>query len=260
MTLLYFFVSLMASVAGAISGIGGGMVIKPVLDATHTLSVGTISFLSGCTVLVMTTVSLIRSRKGSVTLNMKMSTLLGIGAALGGVLGKELFDMAQKVLPSESIVGAIQSIILLIITVGVLLYIRFKNKIISKNTKSPITAVIIGIVLGLISSFLGIGGGPLNIALLYYFFSMEAKNAALNSLYIIFLSQIASLISTLVHNNVPVFDPVVLIVMILGGVSGALIGGTFNKRMSNKHVEIFFSGLLVIIAFINIYNFLQFVL
>lgn len=260
MILLYFFVSLMATVAGAISGIGGGIIIKPVLDATHTLSVGAISFLSGCTVLAMTTVSLVHSRKGSVTLNIKMSTLLGIGAALGGVLGKELFDMAQKVLPGENIVGAIQAIILLIITVGVFLYIRLKNIIISKDTQSPITAVTIGITLGLISSFLGIGGGPLNIAVLYYFFSMKAKIAALNSLYIIFLSQTACLISTLIHNNIPVFDPLVLIVMILAGVSGAFIGGAFNKKMSNRHVEIFFSGLLVIIVFINIYNFLRFVM
>lgn len=113
------------------------IVIKPVLDATHTLSFGTISFLSGCTVLAMTTVSLIRSRKGSVTLNMKMSTLLGIGAALGGVLGKELFNMAQKVLFSENIVGAIQSIILLIITVGVFLYTALKIKLSQKIPKAP---------------------------------------------------------------------------------------------------------------------------
>lgn len=250
----------MATFAGAMSGIGGGIVIKPVLDATHTLSVGTISFLSGCTVLAMTTVSLIRSRKGSVSINMKMSTLLGIGAALGGVLGKELFDMAQMVLPSENIVGAIQAIMLLIITVGVFLFILFYNKINSKNIKSPITAVIIGIALGLISAFLGIGGGPLNIALLYYFFSMNALTASLNSLYIIFLSQIASLTSTLLQNDIPVYDPLVLIVMILGGVSGALIGSAIKKRMSNKNIEIFFSYLLVFIAFINIYNFLRFVL
>lgn len=89
---------------------------------------------------------------------------------------------------------------------------------------------------------------------------MEAIIAALNSLYIIFLSQIASLIISILVHNIPVFDPFVLIMMILGGVLGALIGGSFNKRMSNKHVEIFFSSLLVIIAFINIYNFLRFVL
>src|SRR5659263_785095 len=215
MTLLYFLVSLMASVAGAISGIGGGIIIKPMLDATHMLNVGTISFLSGCTVFAMTTVSLIRNRKSSVNLNMKISTLLGIGAALGGVFGKELFDLARKILPSDNIVGAVQSIILLFMTLGVFLYICFKSKITSKDTKSPVFTVIIGIALGLVSSFLGIGGGPLNIALLYYFFSMEAKTAAFNSLYIIFLSQLAILISTLRHNNIPVFDPCVLIVMIL---------------------------------------------
>ena len=49
----YFIISLLASVAGAICGIGGGVIIKPTLDLFHLDSVSTISFLSGCTVLAM---------------------------------------------------------------------------------------------------------------------------------------------------------------------------------------------------------------
>ncbi|HQN63187.1 MAG TPA: sulfite exporter TauE/SafE family protein, partial [Flexilinea sp.] len=63
MTLLFFFLSLAASTIGAISGIGGGIIIKPVLDATHALSISTISFLSSCTVLSMSCVSILRNRK-----------------------------------------------------------------------------------------------------------------------------------------------------------------------------------------------------
>ncbi len=35
--------------------------------------------------------------------------------------------------------------------------------------------VTIGLIVGIISVYLGIGGGPLNIALLVYFFSMKPK-------------------------------------------------------------------------------------
>ncbi|MEI3183290.1 MAG: sulfite exporter TauE/SafE family protein [Lachnospiraceae bacterium] len=38
------------------------------------------------------------------------------------------------------------------------------------------------------SSFLGIGGGPINLVVLLYFFSMDTKAAAQNSLYIILFS------------------------------------------------------------------------
>ena len=53
MSILAFLVSFLASTAGAICGIGGGVIIKPTLDLFQMASVSTISFLSGCTVLSM---------------------------------------------------------------------------------------------------------------------------------------------------------------------------------------------------------------
>ena len=53
MSMVAFLVSFLASTAGAICGIGGGVIIKPVLDLFQMASVSTISFLSGCTVLSM---------------------------------------------------------------------------------------------------------------------------------------------------------------------------------------------------------------
>ena len=53
-----------------------------------------------------------------------------------------------------------------------------------------------------LSAFLGIGGGPINLAILSFCFSMDSKTAALNSLYIILFSQAASFINTLVRGTV----------------------------------------------------------
>lgn len=58
--LLFALVSFAASVVGAICGIGGGMIIKPTLDIFGWVSVSTISFLSGCTVLAMSCYSVWR--------------------------------------------------------------------------------------------------------------------------------------------------------------------------------------------------------
>ena len=54
MYLLVLAISFFACTVGAICGIGGGIIIKPVLDATGVADVATINFLSGCTVLAMT--------------------------------------------------------------------------------------------------------------------------------------------------------------------------------------------------------------
>ena len=69
---IFFFICFFSSVIGAICGIGGGVIIKPVLDAFHVLDVATISFLSGCTVLSMTTYSVFKANKvGNLILNKK---------------------------------------------------------------------------------------------------------------------------------------------------------------------------------------------
>lgn len=257
---IIFFICLIASITGAISGIGGGIIIKPLLDATNLMSISAVNFLSGCTVLAMSAVSLLRNRKGLTPTNLMMSTFLGIGAAFGGVFGKELFEIALNIFSNYEIFGAIQSACLLIITLSVFLYIHFKESITSKHLNNPLISVLIGFSLGFISSFLGIGGGPLNIAVLYYFFSMNGKTAALNSLCVIFISQVASLISAFASNKIPGFDPFILILMIIGGLLGAEIGFALNKKITDKQVEIFFSCVLLVIAMINIWNIARYVI
>lgn len=109
------------------------------------------------------------------------------------------------------------------------------------------------------SSFLGIGGGPINLVVLFYFFSMDTKTAAANSLYIILFSQITSLANTLLTGTVPEFDPVLLILMIISGIAGGMAGRAINKKIDSKTVDKLFIGLMVVLIFINIYNIYRFV-
>jgi uncharacterized membrane protein YfcA len=117
---------------------------------------------------------------------------------------------------------------------------------------------LIGILLGSVASFLGIGGGPINLAILYLFFSMDSKKAALNSIYIIFFSQATNLLFTIASGNVPSFPPLVLVLMILGGIGGGLIGSELRKKMNNRQVDILFSIVMVIIIGISTYNFINY--
>ena len=55
--LIFLVVCFAASIVGAICGIGGGVIIKPVLDSFGVLDVTAISFLSGCTVLSLIHIS-----------------------------------------------------------------------------------------------------------------------------------------------------------------------------------------------------------
>ncbi len=255
---LLFLVCIVASSVGAIVGAGGGVIIKPVLDMIGVLPVSTVSFCAGCTVLGMSCCSLIRNRKDGVKLQIRTSTALAIGAVLGGLVGKWLFELVRNGFGDERMLGAIQAICLTIITFGVYLYVCNKDKLPSMHVKNVMAAVIIGIFLGVISSFLGIGGGTSNVAVLFFFFSMEAKEAAKNSIYIIIFSQISSIVTALVTNSVPVFEWMHLICMVLGGISGALIGAAISKRIDNKGVEKILKILLLIIVAMDFYNILKY--
>lgn len=259
MNIIFFLISFGASLIGAICGIGGGVIIKPALDAFHILSVATISFLSGITVLSMSCYSIGKAKlSGELFVDRKIGTPLAIGAAVGGILGKWGFDIVSLFFTDHDKIGAVQALCLLIITIGTLIYTLKKDKIATKQTTNILLCILIGLLLGILSSFLGIGGGPINLVVLYYFFSMDTKEAAQNSLYIIMFSQITSLIKTVVTGSIPEFNPVLLIIMILGGILGAIAGRKINKNLDVKKVEALFIGLMIVIILINVYNVYQF--
>lgn len=252
--------SFAATCIGSISGCGGGFIIKPVLDATHLMKTPTIGLLSSSTVLVMTIVSLIKNARNpkKAKINVKTSTCLGIGAIFGGIAGKWLFDVVKHSLHNDNMVGMVQSICLFIITLGVFIYVRNKSKVKSLHIEGVVSCLIMGLLLGLIAAFLGIGGGILNVAVLYYFFSMDAKEAAINSLYIILLSQISHIGTMFVTNTVPAFEPLMLILMLVGGVVGGYVGSIFGHKIENNTIEKVFCGVLAAVAVLNLVNIITF--
>ena len=250
--LLIFAVCLLSSAAGGICGIGGGVIIKPVVDALGVLSVSALSFLSGLTVLGMSCISVYKQRKRRLV-DIKTGTPLALGAAIGGLLGKMLFDAIKKSV-GEAPVGFIQSIALGFITLGTLLYMLNRSKIKTHCVKNPVLSAAIGLLLGVMSSFLGIGGGPINLCVLYYFFSMDTKKAAANSLYCILFSQAASFLSTAVQGKIPEFPWALLVLMILGGVLGGILGSRLNEKLSARQVDKLFTALLLLIILICVYN------
>ncbi|MFV0341966.1 MAG: sulfite exporter TauE/SafE family protein [Anaerocolumna sp.] len=253
--ILFYFISFGASIIGAICGIGGGVLIKPILDAFGVLSVASISFLSGCTVLSMSLYSIIMLKlSGKSSVDTKVGTPLAIGAVIGGIVGKNLFQIISEQFANEDRVGAIQGICLLLITAATLVYTINKDKIKTYHVIQFHSCITIGLALGILSSFLGIGGGPINLVVLYFFFSMDTKTAAQNSLYIILFSQASSLLNTLVTGNVPEFKVNLIVLMVCGGILGGMLGGRINKKMSEATVNKLFICIMLIIMVICSYN------
>ena len=255
MEILIVFIAFGASVIGAICGIGGGVIIKPLLDVFHVASVSEVSFLSGCTVLSMSCYSVLKALAAKESLvKFETGTPLAIGAAIGGILGKNLFTILRNMAAQPERVGGYQAVCLAIVTVATLLYTLNKKNIKTMRVENPLVCIAVGLALGVMSSFLGIGGGPINLVVLFFFFSMETKVAAQNSLYIILISQITSLLTSIVTASVPQFHINWLAIMVFGGISGGMFGRKINKKLNAAVIDKLFSGLIVLIVCISCHN------
>lgn len=254
MEIVLLLVGFLASVVGAICGLGGGVIIKPVLDSIGFASASTVSFLSGLTVLCMSAYNIFKSIISKEDLNLKTNLPLAIGGAIGGILGKQLFNIIKQNSLNPSLVGTIQAISLGVFTLLTLIYTINSDKIQKKKIESQLLCVILGLILGLMSSFMGIGGGPFNLLVLSYFFSMSTKQATKGSLFIILLSQLFALFTTIITNTVPEFKISWLLIMSISGILGGMIGKYYNRKLSDHTIDKLYISFLVVIIIICAYN------
>ncbi|MCR5370656.1 MAG: sulfite exporter TauE/SafE family protein [Clostridium sp.] len=234
---------------------GGGVIIKPVLDATETVSVASANFLSCCTVLGMCLYSVIKTLwEGSREIRIDTSTPLALGAVVGGMAGKQLFQLVSTACALPETAGKIQAGLLLALTAATFVFTLHKEHLRCRNTDSAGKCLFLGVFLGGLGAFLGIGGGPFNMAALFYFFSMKAGEAARNSLYIILFSQASSLVRTLVSGSVPEVPFILIAAMVLCGLAGSEAGGRIGKRLDERASVCFFEGAMLLVMGICIYN------
>lgn len=270
--MIYYFifpiVVIIASIVGAIAGIGGGVIIRPVLDAFGYFDTAEITnMISTMCVVFGTSTSIIRHISSKTKIeNRKTAVFLGIGAVVGGIAGQLLFQFVKDA-SNKDVLIIVQSSILILLLIFVLVYMQiFLPKGKTLHINNFIVTIIIGIFLGICSTFLGIGGGPINVAVLLLFFGMSMKQAAINSLITIIFSQLAKIVMaacdgtfvtlftldqlpTVADQNWWIF----LIILVPISIIGSLLGTWFNKKMSNKGVQIVYTATTVAIILINVY-------
>ncbi|MBF9018300.1 MULTISPECIES: sulfite exporter TauE/SafE family protein [unclassified Oceanispirochaeta] len=256
MEILYLMVALISTTIGAISGLGGGVIIKPVLDTLGQYDILTISLLSSFTVFSMAVVSTIKQYAAGVRFEGKRTIWLSGGSILGGIAGKSLFSLIYQLVENKELITASQSMILGVLLIIVLLYLLKKN-LQSFHIHNLFNIFLVGLFLGMIASFLGVGGGPFNVVLLALLFSMDTKTAAMHSVLIILFSQFAKLLSVYVDTGFAPYNLSMLLFMMPGGILGGLIGSSLNRKFNRKFIEILFMITIILIIGLNFYIFLK---
>jgi len=280
--------TLIATVLGAISGMGGGILMKPIMDGFGDFNAEVIGLLTSVTVLVMAVISTARQSRNKADIKIEIIpfVLLAVSSALGGVGGQILFGTLTGRASNES-VKAVQNVVLFIVVLFIIVYMLAKDKKVVTQTvsidgaemlelpqktveivprikplmlKHPIAYVITGMCLGIVASFLGIGGGPMNVAVLIFLFGMNMKTAVLASLITIMASQSARLITMSITGFPSINTQIawVLVIMVITGAIGGLLGSFLQKKFSQKAVEICFNCVQVVVLALCVYNIIYF--
>ncbi|HMQ04749.1 MAG TPA: sulfite exporter TauE/SafE family protein [Pyrinomonadaceae bacterium] len=157
----------------------------------------------------------------------------GIGGALAGSPLTKLVSPGMLLL----IFGA-----LMFVVAGSMIWRRAKAGDEIPHTPHPAQGILAGFGVGVLTGFLGVGGGFLIVPALVYFGGLSMKRAIGTSLFVIFLNCVAGLIGHASQNS---FDWGLTGIVIALAVGGAIGGTVLSHRMAAHRLQRVFAILVL---------------
>src|SRR3954449_9132069 len=251
-------------------GVGGGFLLTPML-----MFIGVppaVAVASSANQLVGASVSgvLAHWRRGNV--DFKMGFVLLLGGLAGSVLGVWLFTVLKRLGQIELVISLCY--VLLLGTLGFLMMIESVRALLRqrrpgarrklhqhnwmhglplktrfRRSKLYISALLpagLGMVVGVLSGILGIGGGFVLVPGMIYILGMPTAVVPGTSLFQIIL--VAANVTFLQAYSNHTVDAVLALVLLLGGVIGAQIGMRFGTRLRGEQLRFLLALLLLAVA------------
>lgn len=147
--IIYFLIIIIASGLGSILGMGGGIIIKPLMDSFGYHSVSDIAFYSSFSVFIMAIISTIKRFSQSKEIKWRLIFTVSFSSVLGGFLGHLIFQVLLSQL-SVRLVSIVQMILLFVMLLVSFVLTDFKK---TYQFDKIGFYMICGLLLGLISSF-----------------------------------------------------------------------------------------------------------
>jgi uncharacterized membrane protein YfcA len=241
----FFGIGVLGGIVAGFLGIGGGMLVLPIL-----------LYIANVEVKIATAISALQTFfAGSFgtlfnylqkTINIRFGLVFGLTSAVSYFLGSYF----TKYIPAAAI--KIVYICVAALSIGLFYLKRESGTYIEKNgiavnlipdKRSYIKIIPVSLVSGFVFGLLGIGGGALYVPLLVFMFGFPLKIAIGTSLMIIFLSSIFGVAGKLIVIR---FDFFLGLAVALGAIAGSRIGTYLNIKTKPKIIKITFIVILVI--------------
>lgn len=245
-----FIIGIIAGGYGTIVGAGGGFIFVPALLIILNMN-PLVAAASGLVIVLINSLSSVLGYAKLKKINYKIAMFIGISAMPGSLLGVWLLEAY-----SSQFFYVIFATIL--VGLGIFLFIKNatwqgqnlfnKDKTELPNKKKPIKdiwLIPLGMIMGVLSSYLGIGGGWLLVPILIYVFKIPTHLATATSLLSLCIYSFVGVLPQLYYGNI---DWMTVLFGGAGVILGANIGLALSQRLSGKIILQMLSILLIIIG------------
>ena len=227
-----------AGVLGSMIGLGGGIVVVPVLtffgySPTITASSSLLAAFSNATA---STISYSKQKRVEFSLGLKLGLLTIPGTIFGAFISSDVTPQIFKILFG-----------LVLIASAIYIFARKKIECKKANFSSKMVVFAIGasFFAGIISAFFGIGGGIIFVPLMVVGMGMSMKKAAPTSQLILLF---ASLSGVIVHSILGHSDFMLAGFLAIGSFGGGLVGAKLSVDIKERILQIIVSIVIVIAA------------
>ena len=253
-------------------GIGGGFLMTPILIFLGIPPVYAVA--NGANNILAASVSGTLAHYFKNHIDVKMGVLILVGGLIGSIIGVEIFIFFLKKGTINSLISI--SYFILLSSIGLMMFyeslsemrrirnnkfikrrmhqhywihnLPFKVRIhASKLYISAIGPIFFGILIGLISSLLGVGGGFILVPILIYIIGMPAKLVPGTSLFaMIFVMIIVTLLHAIANYTIDIY---LVFILALGSVIGAQLGSIISSKLAGEELRGLLSILILTFGF-----------
>ncbi|GBC70800.1 hypothetical protein HRbin02_00571 [Candidatus Calditenuaceae archaeon HR02] len=242
---------------GSLLGVGGGLIVAPVLLMLYNFDPGRAAGTSLLVVImsaISATVAYIKQRRVDVE--------MGLGFTIGTVPGSVIGSLSTTFVGSG--VFRIYFASMLILSA---LYIVFRSRLgagsggLLKGGRqsrivdrlgrehvysfNPYLVVAFAVLSGFISGFFGVGGGIINVPVMIILLGVPAYIATATSHFVLVWTALTGIVT---HALLRHIDPIMGGLVSAGALLGAQIGAKASEKASSRALELFFAFFLIAVA------------
>ncbi len=224
-----------AGLLGSIIGLGGGIIIVPVLTffGFSPALAASNSIFAVFSNAIASSISYAKQRRIEYSIGLKLGLLSIPGTVVGAFISSEITPSIFKILFA-------------LILISASIYIFSKRKIEQKNYNLSKQIMILAIgasfVAGIISGLFGVGGGIIFVPLMVVAMGLSMKNAAPTSQFILLFASGSALVTHTILGHPDFYQALLL-------ATGAFVGGLVGARLS---LEIKENSLKILISLVMI--------